>query len=251
MAIARDELVLLYQSKLDLHTQQVIGAEALVRWMHPDHGLIGPASFIPLAERSGLIHPLGTWVLNQACLQLERWREAGAPEWSVAVNVSPVQLQRKDFYATTCHALSRHGVSAGQLVLEVTETGLMEDLQTCQVQLFNLMALGVQISLDDFGTGSSSLARLKNLPVHEIKMAREFIDDLATSATDYAIVAAMVELAHRLDLQVVAEGVENELQTDRLRALGCDVVQGFLYGPAVRGDLFLRKYGSHEEERRG
>ncbi|MDQ1109347.1 EAL domain-containing protein (putative c-di-GMP-specific phosphodiesterase class I) [Stenotrophomonas rhizophila] len=242
-AIAKNELVLLYQPKMNCLDGQVAGAEALLRWSHPRFGLIAPDVIVGLAEQSELIHDLGNWVLRAACRQLAEWRSAGARTWSIAVNVSPLQLQRPGFYSNVCRALSDNRVPADLLVLEITESALMRDVDACMKQLFSLFGLGVQISLDDFGTGFSSLARLKQLPVQEVKIAREFIRELDRNEVDQSIVAAVIGMAASMDLRVVAEGVETEGQLQRLVQLRCDQTQGYLHAPPIRADLFLRQLG--------
>lgn len=242
-AIAQQDLVLLYQPKLSCPDLACAGAEALVRWMHPRHGLIAPDTFIALAEQTGQIHDLGQWVLRAACRQLRAWRDAGGVDWTMAINVSPQQLQRPGFYAAVCSALGDNRIPADRLVLEVTESALMHDPEACLKLLYNLFGLGVQISLDDFGTGFSSLARLKQMPVHEVKIAREFIDDLDRSEVDRSIVSAIIDIATSLDLRVVAEGVEREGQRQQLQHLGCDQTQGYLHSPPIRADLFMDRFG--------
>lgn len=242
-AIANQELTLLYQPKVSCLHQQVVGAEALVRWAHPTMGLIPPDSFIGLAEQSELIHDLGNWVIRAACRQLREWRAAGALDWTMAVNVSPRQLQRPGFYALVCAALGDHGIPADRLVLEVTESELMDNPEVCLRQLFSLFGLGVQISLDDFGTGFSCLGRLKQMPVHELKIAREFLQELDGNAMDHSIVAAIIGMATRMELRVVAEGVEREEQRLWLQQMGCDQTQGYLHAPPINATLFLDLFG--------
>ncbi|MCF7752177.1 EAL domain-containing protein [Bacillus subtilis subsp. subtilis] len=242
-AIAQQDLVLLFQPKFSCQDPVCVGAEALVRWMHPTHGLIAPDAFIALAEQTGQIHDLGQWVLRAACRQLRVWRDAGAADWTMAINVSPQQLQRPGFYAAVCGALGDNRIPADRLVLEVTESALMHDPDACLKQLYNLFGLGVQVSLDDFGTGFSSLARLKQMPVHEVKIAREFIEELDRSEVDRSIVAAIIGMARSLELRVVAEGVEREGQAWQLQRLGCDQTQGYLHSPPIRAELFMHRFG--------
>lgn len=243
LALNNQQFSLLYQPKLDCRTGTVVGAEALMRWTHPWKGLVPPSRFIPVAEQSDLIHDLGQWILRAACRQLRLWRDAEASDWSIAINVSPSQLLRPGFYASVSGALSEHGIPADRLVLEITESALMADHEPAVRQLFKLFGLGVQVSLDDFGTGFSSLSRLKQMPVHEVKIAREFIEELDRSEADRAIVAAIIRMCGAMHLRVVAEGVEREGQRACLQQMGCDLTQGFLHAPPVRADVFQRRFG--------
>jgi predicted signal transduction protein with EAL and GGDEF domain len=224
-ALERDELVLHYQPKADLSSGQVLGVEALVRWQHPDHGLLGPGEFIPLAERTGLIHPLTRWVLDAALRQAGQWRRAGH-ELSIAVNVSTRSLLDRDFPDQVADRLAAWQVPAGSLVLEVTESAVMADPALALDVLGRLHALGVGLALDDFGTGYSSMAYLKALPVDELKVDRSFVGQMASSNSDAVIVRSTIDLGHNLGLHVVAEGVESESTWEELRTLGCDTAQG-------------------------
>ena len=206
-ALERDELVLHYQPKADLRSGRVLGVEALVRWQHPEHGLLGPGEFIPLAERTGLIHPLTRWVLDAALRQAGEWRRAGH-ELSVAVNLSTRSLLDRDFPDQVADRLAAWGVPAGCLMLEVTESAVMADPALALEVLGRLHALGVGLALDDFGTGYSSMAYLKALPVDELKVDRSFVGHMASSNSDAVIVRYTIDLGHNLGLHVVAEGVE-------------------------------------------
>jgi diguanylate cyclase len=241
-ALERDELVLHYQPKADLHTGQVLGAEALVRWQHPTHGLLGPGEFIPLAERTGLIHPLTRWVLDAALRQAAEWRQAGN-HLSMAVNVSTRSLLDRDFPDHVADRLAAWQVPAASLVLEVTESAVMADPALALEILSRLHALGVGLALDDFGTGYSSMAYLKALPVDELKVDRSFVGQMATSTSDAVIVRSTIDLGHNLGLHVVAEGVENQATWEELAALGCDTAQGYHLGrpmPAAELERWLR-----------
>jgi diguanylate cyclase (GGDEF)-like protein len=235
-AIERGELQLHYQPKIAAGDGGVHGAEALLRWCHPQRGWISPAVFVPVAERFGLIGAIGRWVLDEACAQLARWREQGV-HCRVAVNLSAVQLRQPDLVEQVAQALERHGIEPASLVLEITETAVMDDLQQQAQHLQRLAALGVRLSIDDFGTGYSSLAYLRRLPVRQLKLDRSLLADIETAPASRAIVDAVVRLAHALALEVVAEGVETEAQARLLRELGCDVLQGWHYArpmPAER-----------------
>jgi diguanylate cyclase (GGDEF)-like protein len=240
-ALAEDELVVHYQPKVSLESDRITGVEALVRWQHPSRGLVPPDDFLPLAESSGLIVPLGRWVLNQACLQAAHWQRdlPRHPPLVVAVNVSSAQFAPA-LVETVSEALSASGIDAAQLCLEVTETVLVSDAEEAITTLDRLAALGVKLSIDDFGTGYSSLAYLKRMPLHELKIDKSFVDGLGHDSDDTAIVSATVALAHALGLSVIAEGVENLEQFDRLRAIGCQEVQGYVVSKPMPVDAITR-----------
>ena len=239
-AIQRDELVLHYQPKFPANGQALIGAEALVRWQHPELGLLSPDTFIPVAERSGLILPLGDWVLDRACAQLRQWHDAGHPEWSMAVNLSPLQFGSSTLLETVRRTLEKHALDPRHLTLEVTETTAMKDVEASLQILHGLTAMGVNISIDDFGTGYSSLLYLKRMPATELKIDRAFVRDLEDNAEDAAIVSSIIALGRSLQLQIVAEGVETDGQRQYLSDLGCDLLQGYHLGRPVAADAFLR-----------
>ena len=228
-AIDRQELTLHFQPKIDAHNGQLCGVEALLRWRHPERGMVSPGEFIPVAERFGLIGRLGTWVLDEACRQARVWMDAGV-DIPVAVNVSVHQLRQADLEHKVREALRRHGVPARMLVLEITESVAMDNIEA-SLKVFDMLdAIGVQLSIDDFGTGYSSLAYLRRLPARQLKIDRCFVRDLDSGCADaQAIVQAVVRLAHALGLKVVAEGVETESQAQALRDLECDELQGFLF----------------------
>jgi len=237
-AAQRGELRLHYQPKLDLASNRIVGAEALVRWEHPEHGLLAPARFIPLAEELGLIGSIGQWVIEHACVEAAGWARAGLGELKIAVNVAKQQFTSGDLAAVLRQAMLDSGVRARQLVLELTESMLMDDLQDGLDAMRELKALGVTLSIDDFGTGYSSLSYLKRLPIDELKIDRSFVVDLPGRNADAAIVQAVIDLGHSLDMSVIAEGVETAAQLDCLRQLGCDQYQGFLYSKALPADRF-------------
>ncbi len=227
-AIGTDQLHLLYQPKVDARSGQVRGVEALLRWRHPGRGPIGPGVFVPLAERFGLIVPLGAWVIDEACRQMAEWGARGR-RLRVSVNLSAYQLRQADIAQRIGEAIARHRLAPDQLVCEITESAAMEDTDTTRHVLRVLAALGVKVSIDDFGTGYSSLAKLRGMRAHELKIDREFVADVAHDADARAVVDAIVHLGRALDLRIVAEGVETAAQRDVLCALGCDELQGFLY----------------------
>jgi diguanylate cyclase (GGDEF)-like protein len=229
-AIAAGELRLDYQPLVSFDGWRVIAAEALVRWDHPERGVVGPADFIPLAEETGLILPIGRWVLGEACRQLAVWRAAGRRDLRVTVNLSARQFADPDLIDAVAEALARAGLPTGALCLEITESVLMEEVEATAETLRALKRLGVHLAVDDFGTGYSSLSYLKRFPVDLLKIDRSFVDGLGTDPEDGAIVLAIVSLARALRLDVVAEGVEYFHQLEALHRLGCDAVQGFLLG---------------------
>jgi diguanylate cyclase (GGDEF)-like protein/PAS domain S-box-containing protein len=237
-ALERDELRVFYQPIVELDGGTCSGAEALVRWQHPDRGLVAPDAFIELAEETGLIVPIGAWVLEEACRQLVVWTANGqvTPGFTMAINLSARQLAQSDLVDRVADALERTGAPPAQVCLEITESVLMAE--TTIEAIDALRALGVRLSIDDFGTGYSSLGYLRRFPVDSIKVDRSFVDGLGTEAEDSAIVAAVVGLGHALGLSVVAEGVETELQLAELGGLGCDRAQGFFFSPPQPADVF-------------
>lgn len=232
-AAVRGELELYYQPIVAVADRRIVGFEALVRWNHPEDGLIPPGNFIPLAEENGLIAPIGEWVLAEACRQARGWSDAGLPPVPIAVNLSAVQMKRQDLPVMVRRLLAESRLPPGRLELELTETAMMEDAVTAGRVLADIKAMGMGLAVDDFGTGYSSLGRLKRFPVCKLKIDRSFVADVAEDDSDRAIARAIVSLAHALDLTVVAEGVETEAQFAILAAEGCDSVQGFLFSPAV------------------
>ena len=225
-AIADGEIVVHFQPKAELRTGRIIAVEALARWQHPELGLIGPSEFVPIAEQTGLIGPLTSFVLETALRQLSEWSEQGE-DLSVAVNLSARSFLDAELAAELPLLLERTGVEAERLELEITESMLMLDPARAQVMLERLSAIGLRLSLDDFGTGYSSLANLKRLPVDVIKIDKSFVIDMPHDASDAAIVRSTIELGHNLGLVVVAEGVESHDAWRRLEELGCDLAQGY------------------------
>ena len=227
-AVENGELELHYQAQTDLK-RRLAGAEALLRWNNPHLGQLLPVTFVPVAEESGLIVPIGTWVLEQACRQAAAWIKGGFPIGRVAVNISARQLGQTGFMEGVHAALERSGLSPGCLELELTETALMYDLENCMHRLQGLRELGVSVAIDDFGTGYSSLSYLQKLPVSRVKIDQSFVHGITESSREtLPLIRAIVELAHGLGLTVIAEGVETELQLEALTAAGCDLVQGYL-----------------------
>jgi diguanylate cyclase len=239
LALAHQEFILYYQPKFDVSNQSVIGAEALLRWMHPRRGMIPPDDFIPLAEKTGLIVPIGAWVLDEACRQMAEWRDAGHTNWTMAVNLSSLQFDNIGLVQTVRETLERHGLEPGYLTLEVTESTAMHDLEASMRILQQLSNMGVHISIDDFGRGYSSLLYLKRLPANELKIDRGFVHDLVQDSEDAAIVSAIVSLGQKLNLKIVAEGVETLAQQEFLIHLGCNSLQGFLLGRPMPAEMFL------------
>jgi EAL domain-containing protein (putative c-di-GMP-specific phosphodiesterase class I) len=230
--LEQDQFIVLYQPVVDMATQRMTGVEALVRWQHPEDGLLSPYHFIATAEANGLIVPLGRWVLREACAQLARWRREtpAAAGLKVNVNLSARQFQYPGLVADVAAAIADAGIPAASLTLEITESMLMEDVTGAIETLGALRALGVRLAIDDFGTGYSSLNYLKQLPVDIIKIDKTFVDQVDTDADDVALVDAVVGLGQALRLQTVAEGIETDGQWTMLRQIGCDLGQGYLFG---------------------
>ncbi|HEV7242660.1 MAG TPA: EAL domain-containing protein [Thermoanaerobaculia bacterium] len=249
-AIDRHELILYYQPKFEAPNGPAIGVEALVRWEHPTRGLIEPDDFIPLAEKTGLILPIGEWVLDEACRQMREWHDAGREHWTMAVNLSPVQFGHPALMQTVQATLERHRLIPRCLTLEITESTAMRDADASVVILQQLHEMGVRIAIDDFGTGYSSLLYLKRLPASELKIDRGFVRNLAHDSEDRAIVSAIVALGQTLDLKIVAEGVETVAQQEFLTDMGCDSLQGFLFGRPMPPTQFLAALAHHEQKYR-
>jgi predicted signal transduction protein with EAL and GGDEF domain len=243
-ALENGEFVLRFQPQIDLSNGQLCCAEALIRWQHPVHGLLGPIDFIPIAEDCGLIDTIGAWVLKEACAQMVRWRTEGVPIPRVSVNVSNRQLRRADFVRAVDYILVSIGLPPDCLEIEVTESLFLEGGKAAVDTLRSLENAGVVVAIDDFGTGYSSFSYLRTLPASVLKLDKSFIADVVTDKDAGTIAAAIVNMAHTLRKQVVAEGVETEEQLAFLRQLGCEKVQGFLFSrplPALRIAEFARK----------
>jgi len=228
-AIQREEFRLFFQPQVDLHTKNIIGIEALLRWEHPEHGLLSPEEFIPFTEETGLIEPIGEWVLKTACLEAKKWQEMGLPPIRVAVNLSMRQFVAKDFVGQVAQALEEAELSAEYLELEITEGFLAYNVDQAADILRDLHKLGVQLSIDDFGTGYSSLSYLKRFPLNTLKIDQSFVRDISSDPDTATIAEAIIAMGQSLQLNVIAEGVETEEQVFFLRGRGCDWVQGFLF----------------------
>ncbi|MEC4022769.1 EAL domain-containing protein [Pseudomonas fulva] len=239
LAVAAGQFRLHYQPKFDAKQCQPIGAEALLRWEHPQHGLLGPDRFISLAEKTGLIISIGDWVLDEACRQMRLWLDEGIEGWRIAVNLSAIQFCHAGLLDSVARALERHAVPANCLTLEITETTAMSDVEVSLTVLQQLSDMGVDLSIDDFGTGYSSLMYLKRLPANELKIDRGFVRELEDEGEDAAIVSAIVALGRALGLRIVAEGVETSGQQAFLTRLGCDALQGYLLGRPVPAEQLL------------
>jgi EAL domain-containing protein (putative c-di-GMP-specific phosphodiesterase class I) len=244
-ALDGNQLLLLYQPKVSLRTGALTGVEALVRWQHPERGLVLPDVFIPLAEDSGLIRQIARWVLHEACTQARRWSEDGRSPIRVAINLSARQFIDGGLVIEVAHALAQTELPADLLELEITESMMMAHPERAAETLLEIKAMGVHVSIDDFGTGYSSLARLKKFPFDSVKIDRSFIADVAVDADDAAIVSAVIAMAHNLRLKVVAEGVETPEQIRFLRERNCDEVQGYLVSRPITaekvGEFALRR----------
>ena len=246
-AAQRGELRLHYQPKVEVQSNRIVGAEALVRWQHPSHGLLPPARFIQLAEEFGLIEGIGEWVIQQACDDAAQWQRMGLGGVKIAVNVAKPQFASGSLCRVLRQAMFDSGVAAAQLVIELTESMLMDNVPANLAQLHELKSLGVTLSIDDFGTGYSSLSYLKRFPLDELKVDRSFVMDLPGQRADTAIVSTVIQLGHSLGMTVIAEGVETQAQLDCLRELGCDNYQGYLFSrpvPAEQLVAMLRQVGT-------
>ena len=236
-ALERSELMLHYQPVVELEGVTTVGVEALVRWQHPAQGLVAPYRFIPVAEESGLIIPIGAWVLEEACHQLQDWQHPGqpGPHGSIEVNLSARQIDDPRIVRTVEQILARTGLPPEHLTLEITESALMKNAASALSVLSALKELGVQLAIDDFGTGYSSLTYLQRFPLDILKVDRSFVEELGVSVEGEEIVSAVINLAHALGLRVVAEGVETTLQLEVLQAFECDLAQGYLFSEPLTG----------------
>jgi diguanylate cyclase (GGDEF)-like protein/PAS domain S-box-containing protein len=240
VALEQDQFTLVYQPQVDLMTGKICGAEALLRWKHPEKGFISPAEFIPVAEETGQIVPIGEWVVRTACWRFASWQKQGMPAIPIAVNLSIRQLRQPNLAEVIEAALEENGLDPHYLELEITEGIMMGDTKSAMAFLSRMHSLGVQMSIDDFGTGFSSLSYLKNLPVNKLKIDQSFVRDIETDESDAAIVRSIISLGHRLDLKVIAEGVETLEQLDFLRIRGCDEVQGYYFSRPLSADDFQK-----------
>jgi EAL domain-containing protein (putative c-di-GMP-specific phosphodiesterase class I) len=249
LALEREEFTLYYQPQLDLRTGGVVGFEALIRWPHPQRGMIAPSEFIPVAEETGLIAPIGEWVLRRACMQARSWQTLGYP-LQVSVNCSAQQFRLEGLVGMVARTLEQTGLSASSLELELTESVIVEHTEHVMARFKALDEMGVKLSIDDFGTGYSSLGYLKRFPIHELKIDQSFVRDVSADPDDAAIVSAIITMAHGLGLQVVAEGVETAEQLAFLKKVDCDWAQGYYFCrplPAEEIEPLLRNWTSQAQ----
>ncbi|MFN2531333.1 MAG: EAL domain-containing protein [Pyrinomonadaceae bacterium] len=244
-ALQNEEFLLHYQARISIDSVQITGVEALIRWQHPQFGLISPSEFIPLAEDTGLIVPIGEWVLKTACQQSMRWRAQGFPPMQMAVNISARQFYEHDVSNTVIRVLNQSGLEPQYLDLELTESSIMKNAEFAADVLNRMKRMGINISIDDFGTGFSSLASLKRLPIDALKIDQSFVRDVTTDPDNAALVMAIITLAHNLRLKVVAEGVETEEQLRFLHLLRCDEIQGFLFSKPLPAEGVISLLESH------
>jgi EAL domain-containing protein (putative c-di-GMP-specific phosphodiesterase class I) len=241
-AIHNEEFLLHYQPRVSVDSLAITGLEALVRWQHPQLGLVSPSEFIPLAEDTGLIVPIGEWVLRAACLQGRRWIEEGFAPIPIAVNISARQFHDRDLSQTVIRILEETGFSPKYLELELTESSIMQNEEFAASMLNQLKSMGINISIDDFGTGFSSLASLKRLPIDALKIDQSFVREATTDPDDAALVMAIITLGHNLRLKVVAEGVETDDQLRFLQLLRCDEIQGYFFSKPLPADILASLY---------
>jgi EAL domain-containing protein (putative c-di-GMP-specific phosphodiesterase class I) len=239
-ALERDELRIQYQAQVNLQDGRIIGCEALVRWQHPEFGMIYPEKFIPLAEETGLIVSINYWVLEQAIRQCRAWHDAGFDTLTMSVNLSALQFRQHNLLQQIRDLLDKHGLQAHALELELTEGILMQGVERTLATLHELTEMGVIISIDDFGTGYSSLSYLKRFPIQQLKIDQSFVRDVTTDASDATMVRTIILMAHSLKLHVIAEGVETQAQADFLKQCGCERAQGYYFRCPVSGDDFTK-----------
>jgi len=243
LALDRDEFQLFYQPQIDIATGRIAGSEALLRWRHPEKGLLPPSMFIDVAEETGLIEAIGQWVLRAACTQNRTWQNAGYPSLRVAVNISARQFnQPREFAKSIGRILSNSGLEPSHLELEMTESVLLHNADENIAVLKRLGTLGTRIAVDDFGTGYSSLSYLKQLPIHTLKIDRSFVRDLESDKDSEVIVNTIIAMGHSLKLRVTAEGVEHLAQLSALKRLGCDEYQGFLFAKPMPAQEFAQRF---------
>jgi EAL domain-containing protein (putative c-di-GMP-specific phosphodiesterase class I) len=240
-AIREGQFFLLFQPKFNCLDGSMVGAEALLRWQHPELGLVSPAEFIPIAEKSGHIIAVGNWVLDQVCAQLNLWQSDGAGSMQVAVNISPVQLAAPSLLKDVLTITKRHRIDPKHIMLEITESAAMSNAEQTHATIDKLKAAGFMLAIDDFGTGYSSLSYLQEFGIHQLKVDRAFVNALSKGdGKGYAVVSAIIGLAHALGLEVVAEGVETHAQLDVLKQLHCDQIQGYLLGTPMKSAELLK-----------
>lgn len=239
-ALENNELFLLYQPQVDSKTGMVIGAEALIRWQHPELGLISPFEFIPIAEETSQIIPIGKWTLQEACRQLKKWHSAGCANLKMGINLSAIEFEQKDFVQTIISTIEEVGVPASSIDLELTERIAMVDEKETLSKLKALKSYGVHLSIDDFGTGYSSLAYLPLYPIDTLKIPREFVNRIGNSTDGNEIIHTIISLAHTLNMKVIAEGVETKEQLTVLQHNACYLIQGYYYSKPVSEDEFIK-----------
>ncbi len=244
-AIDKNELALVYQPQLDTVTNKIIGAEALLRWSNDELGFVSPANFIPIAEESGQIEKIGEWILEQACKQLAEWKQQLEQPFTLAINLSAVQFRNSLLTEQVLNSISKYNLSSHDIELEITETTAVEDISHTIKQMKQLTTAGIKFSLDDFGTGFSSLTSLKKFPISKLKVDKSFVDDMLTDADDEAIVEAILSLADILDVSTIAEGVETQEQLDSLKNKGCLAIQGYLFSRPLPPNEFIELIKSH------
>ena len=237
-ALENNEFEIHYQPQIAIDGGSIIGAEALLRWRHPQRGLIMPDEFIPVAEDTGLIVPIGEWVLRTACAQYAEWRHNGLPPIRLAINISARQLRQKNLAEIVAEVLATNGISPADLELEITETSLVQNTDGAAVALRELKKLGMMLSLDDFGTGYSSLSYLRRFPIDVLKIDRSFVRDISSDPSDAVLVRAIIDLAHSLGMTTVAEGVESSAQLYFLRSHKCNFAQGYFIGRPTSAETF-------------
>jgi len=239
-AVEQEQFVLYYQPQVNTNTQEIIGMEALIRWQHPEKGMIPPFHFIPIAEETGIIKPIGEWVLEEACRKTQEWHQQGHDNLRIGINLSARQLENDDIVRFTKNTLANTGINPKMVELEVTESAAMTDFKKTLALLHELRDLGITLSIDDFGTGHSSLSYLQQLPVHTLKIDRAFIKDIGTDSDDGTIAKTIVAMAHNLKLNVIAEGIEVVEHLQFLQQCGCDEIQGYLFSPPLREEDFIK-----------
>jgi diguanylate cyclase (GGDEF)-like protein len=248
-SLTQDHFELYYQPLFTIDQNILVGAEALIRWHHPEKGMISPDKFIAVAEKSGLINELGDWILAQACREIKTFVNAGITGFKVAINISPVQFRRKDLLQHMLMILAQHDVSAEFIELEITEGAVMDNVAKAIETMQALHYAGFQLAMDDFGTGYSSLSYLKRFPIQKVKIDRSFISDLENDDDSKSITTAIIQMSHSLGLHVLAEGVETEEQLNYLQDEKCDYVQGYYTGRPMPADDFIEKFGVPEEDK--
>ena len=241
LAIERNEFKVFYQPKVCSQTEKIIGVEALVRWQHPERGLVYPGDFIPLAEETRLMSDLNDWVLQTACTEVGSWLKNGHPEIRLSVNFSPLQVEHPKYVERLLSSLKTSRFPAQNLEIELTEDVIMKDLERMTKKLNKLAEHGVSIAIDDFGTGYSSLNYLSKLPIHTLKVDQSFVREIENTKDEACIVNAIVSMAHGLKLNIVAEGVETRVQLEYLKSLGCQEMQGFYFGRAVSAEQIMAR----------